>query len=166
MKNTSVQKLKGVKVFHKNSTAHAERGWTPACFRLKQHMILMGQVCAQSFLVQTKDLAKPDPMSKVTVWLALENGLLTTNTCPMQGCQRQLRVIFYSLEKQQNAEVLKPGTTSEEQNCQAPSQAMEAKILRQKEVHPQKTECEGWKCALLLSLTDTSLGAMIRTCLL
>lgn len=62
-------------------------------------------------------------MSKVRVWLALENNFLALNTCPTQDCQMQLRVFFgvhWKSNKMQQCR--SQGTASEKQNCWAPPQ--------------------------------------------
>lgn len=46
------------------------------------------------FSILIKDLAKPYPTSKVTVWLTLEISFLATNVCPRHGCQRQFKVFL------------------------------------------------------------------------
>lgn len=107
-------------------------------------MILMVQVCAQSFLAQTCN-----PMSKVRVWLALENNFLAMNTCPMQDCQMQLRGFFLEFTgRATKCKDAKARAQHQRSKTAGPLQSqVTAKMLRQKEVCPWRESRKVGSCS-------------------
>lgn len=105
-------------------------------------------------------------MSKVRVWLALENNFLTMNTCPMQNCQMQLRVFFgihWKSNKMQKCR--SQGRASEKQNCWAPPEPSESQDPEAGGGVSSERETAGrLECAPVLWFADASLCAALHTC--
>lgn len=99
-------------------------------------------------------------MSKVRVGLLRKTNSSLQTSVPCRAAKGSLGVffgIYWKSNKMQRC--WSQGTASDKQNCWAPPQASESQDPKAEGGVPSETECEGWKCALLLWLTDSSLSA-------